>query len=190
MFVYRSIYAKTAITTMIVSNLLLYGLADTLAQSLRSFVKFKVETGPDQGFQIPFLWELPEIQRIRLPAHDDDGTDFSDTDSIDSRDLVELGLADDHGALALLRNNSEDARPSRVPIPVVAPSIFNYDFRRLSLFMVWGFVQAIMQYFWYPVLNSLYNEDNLFLSTLKRVMTDQLCYSPLSLCAFSSTRHS
>lgn len=191
MFVYRSIYAKTVITTMVVSNLLLYGLADTLAQSLTSFIKFKPETGPDTGFQIPFLWELPEIKQIRLPADQFEetendlgsGTEFSDTDSIDSRDLVELGLTDDSNTAFLLYSNSNDRNMSRkkLKLPV---SVTAYDFRRLSLFMLWGFVQSFLQYYWYPILNGLYHEDNIFLSTLKRVMTDQLCYSPLSLAAF------
>lgn len=194
MFVYRSIYEKTAITTMIVSNLLLYGLADTLAQSLTSFVKFKPETGPDTGFRIPFLWELSEIKRIKLPVsniddNDDDdelesGTESSDTDSIDSRDLAELGLTNDTNATFLLQSNTDDRRRKSYKRLTIPTAFITYDFRRLALFMVWGFVQAILQYYWYPILNSLYNEDNLFLSTLKRVMTDQLCFSPLSLAAF------
>lgn len=194
---------------MVVSNLLLYGLADTLAQSLTTLIKFKPETGPDAGFQIPFLWELPEIKRIRLSTNDDhnhyqqdedengesgdeleSGTEGSDTDSIDSRDLVELGLTGDANAVLLLHSNDEEGgrgrggRRRRLRSLKPTTSLITYDFRRLSLFMVWGFIQAFLQYYWYPILNSLYNEDNLFLSTLKRVMTDQLCYSPLSLAAF------
>lgn len=50
--------------------------------------------------------------------------------------------------------------------------------------MVWGFVQALLQYCWYAVLNSLYKEDNLFLSTLKRVLTDQLFILQFRFCLF------
>ncbi|VVT43539.1 uncharacterized protein SAPINGB_P000031 [Magnusiomyces paraingens] len=249
--VYSSIYMKTALTTMIVSNLLLYGLADTLAQSLTMFVAFKPDTGSDAGFRIPYVLEKLEVRRIRLPEepsqdesedetgdqpHQDDDVEATinnghdpvhnpyesdDTDSINSQELAELGLADDTHTFRLLdqsedRNSTNDTTTS-TPDSYSSPTHYNhhyisspsgnntntrrhkitikeqaenpdamkkYDFRRLSLFMVWGFVQALLQYCWYAVLNSLYKEDNLFLSTLKRVLTDQLFYSPISLFAF------
>lgn len=172
-------------------NLLLYGLADTLAQSLTWFIKLEPETRPDTGFQIPFLWELPEIKRIQLPAGQFEetendlgsGAEFSDSDSIDSRDLVQLGSTDDPNTAFLLHSNSNDRNMTRKKLKLLV-SVTVYDFRRLSLFMVWGFVQSFLQYYWYPLLNSLYYEANNFLSTLKQVMTDPLCYSPLSLAVF------
>lgn len=214
------------LTTMIVSNLLLYGIADTLAQSLTSLSVFKPETGPDAGFRIPFILEKFELRRIRLPDNNgDDANSFNhsqtsvinnsnitlatdspylddtsnsdadgdtDTDSINSQELAELGLTEDLNTFRLLGQSSnptsrhtETVSSSMRSSRKIQGLLFkSFDFRRLSLFMVWGFVQALLQYCWYPILNSLYNEDNLFLSTLKRVLTDQLCYSPLSLMAF------
>lgn len=183
MMVYSSIYMKTALTTMIVSNLLLYGLADTLAQTLTMIIVFEPDTGPDCGFRIPFVLEKAKFKRIRLEDDDDDDTtdaESHDTESINS----ELGLEEDSHTFRLLDNPSLSRHTSRTEVEHKEPLAAKYDFRRLSLFMVWGFIQALLQYCWYSVLNSLYQEDNLFLSTLKRVLTDQLCYSPFSLLAF------
>lgn len=211
MIVFNTIYMKMALTTMIVSNLLLYGLADTLAQSLTMFVKFRPQRGSRAGFRIPFVWEKSKYSSSnsklvtvdnnndqhsitarhrgrRIDADDNTSEEEDDLDSITSQDLEELGLTDD--SLRLISTPSEnnknfyDNKKNASTLKEEDDDSSKFNFRRLSLFMVWGFIQAFLQYGWYSILNNLYNEDNLFLGTLKRVLTDQLCYSPFSLMAF------
>lgn len=152
--------------TMIVSNILLYGLADTLAQTLSAILAFT----PDQSHGVRFVWERA-VQSVSL------GESASD-DEEDEEGLVELGLADDDFNFGQGDGASQARRMLRTSSSTVQ-DYKSYDFRRLSLFMVWGVVQAFLQYGWYAILNDVYSEDNLFLSALKRVLSDQLCYSPL-----------
>ncbi|CAN6665703.1 hypothetical protein TRVA0_037S00738 [Trichomonascus vanleenenianus] len=158
-FRFRALYAKRALITMMVTNLLLYGLADTLAQTLRTMVAFKPEPleQPKNLLFVRYILEKGRPRRVILEEEEDE-------------ELLELGLDEE-----LLSDNAPHPhRPQQ-------PEIFH--FRRLALFTVWGFLLSFVQSPWYSFLNSI-NENNKFISVLRRVLADQLCYSPISLCCF------
>lgn len=120
------------------------------------------------NFFVKYILEKGRPRRVILDEADDD--------------LLELGIDDEDVAMegdwqAQERRRSEIRSRKRAEA---------FAFRRLALFSVWGFIISFFQSPWYAILNSSYNEDNAFLRALKRVLTDQLCYSPLSLAAFLS----
>jgi protein Mpv17 len=157
---FTQLYAMHALMTMMITNLLLYGLADTLAQTLRSMIAFKPEAQPERSsIFVKFILEKGRPRRVILDEEDDD--------------LLELGLEDE-----LWDPHHEHH------LPRSRPEIFH--FRRLALFSVWGLIISFFQSPWYAFLNSAYTEDNKFLSALKKVLTDQLCFSPVSLACFLS----
>ncbi|VEU20616.1 DEKNAAC101395 [Brettanomyces naardenensis] len=59
-----------------------------------------------------------------------------------------------------------------------------FVFRRFFAFMLWGFIMAFIQVAWYLFLNSMYTDDPTFVGVLERDLTDQLCFSPISLACF------
>lgn len=180
MLLFSTLYAKRALTTMVVSNILLYGLADTLAQTLTSVAEFKPDTSI---FHVKLLFEKAlqynDARRVQL------GVEDSDDESEGPDALLELGLVDDFSFASNATGPRDQHRTRHNSLSsYLSQEQTGYDFRRLSLFMVWGVIQAFLQFCWYSILNDVYSEDNLFLSALKRVLSDQLCYSPLSLAAF------
>jgi protein Mpv17 len=61
-----------------------------------------------------------------------------------------------------------------------------FNFHRFVGFTFWGFSMAFVQVAWYWVLNHLFTTDPTFVSVLERVLSDQLCFSPVSLFCFFS----
>lgn len=162
---FHSMYERHALTTMMVTNILLYGLADTLAQTIGSVAAFKPQ--PEENSSLIFvryILERGRPRRVILDEADDD--------------LVELGL-DDPSEL-----NDNPAMTEAVDLHHHNREVFH--FRRLALFTVWGFIISFFQSPWYAFLNSAYSDDNKFLQVLKRVLTDQLCFSPISLACLLS----
>lgn len=188
---FSRLYQRQALLTMLISNLLLYGLADTLAQTLVSILQFV--PAKNDPHAIKFVLERQASDQLNLEQQEQLGADddYYEDGVDDSEDLVELGLVYDDDEF---RDIDRHISGSSITVPPgntkatsimhLVPPPVNFDFRRLSLFMIWGAVQAFLQYGWYAILNDIYSEDNLFLSALKRVLSDQLCYSPLSLAAF------
>lgn len=134
MFLFTSLYAYRALLTMIISNILLYGLADTLAQTLPSMMEFKPDLSANT-FHIRFVIEKA------LPSG---GFTLNDGDSDDEDEgLLELGLADDDFNFEEPTNRPNlrrrASRASSISSSGLALHDQNeYNFRRLSLFMVWG----------------------------------------------------
>jgi protein Mpv17 len=161
---FKQLYSQRALITMMVTNILLYGLADTLAQTLSSMIAFRPEPEDQRhpGF-VRYVLEKGRPRRILLYEEDHE-----------EADLLELGLGDDQFA--------RDQQPP--PPPDTGAKMEIFHFRRLALFTVWGFILSFFQSPWYAFLNNSLNEDNMFLSVLRRVLTDQLCFSPISLLAF------
>lgn len=172
MLEYASLWFQTvydvspwAITAMV--NLLLYGLADTIAQTIRSVavVTFEAELkasdhNGDWGHFYRYIFDRGRPRRILLDDQDDD--------------LVELGLA---RLPPTLTPNNTHIKPQN-------PEIFN--FQRLLLFSAWGPIISCVQSPWYKFLNGGFAENHAFVSIIRRVLADQLFYSPISLACFLS----
>lgn len=170
MFLYSVLYVRQRLLTMIITNLLLFGLSDTLAQSLSSLIDFK----PDlDSFHIRYVIEKEQPRGLGLSFIGED------SDEEDGDTLVELGLAEDFVFTASNATRPKQRSRADSITSVAPPEQLGYNFRRLLLFMLWGMIQSFAQFFWYSVLNEAYQDDNLFLGALKRVLSDQLCYSPI-----------
>lgn len=166
---FKQLYNQRALITMMVTNILLYGLADTLAQTLSSMIAFKPEPEDQHhpGF-VRYVLEKGRPRRILLNEDDNE-----------EADLLELQLEIGEGGQ---RNSS--IQQQQLPHRNSSNKAEIFHFRRLALFSVWGFILSFFQSPWYAFLNNSLNEDNMFLSVLRRVLTDQLCFSPISLLAF------
>ena len=157
---YRQLRESSALYTAIITNCLLYGLADTLAQTLRSAASFRAtqqvfSPSPEPKSLFTSIIQNGRPRRVILDEEDDD--------------LVELGLA----------IPQPDVPPAH---PLAHPELFN--FRRLVLFSAWGCLISFFQTPWYAFLNFAFGEGYRFISVLQRVLCDQLFYSPISLAAF------
>lgn len=139
---FKRLYERQALLTMLVSNLLLYGLADTLAQTLTSILQFVPAT--NDPYAIKFVLERQAVNRLDVQQFDiEEGYEDG---AADAEDLVEMGLMhDDDGFGDLDRQIADNestttmtgnTKPIEVVPSVVQPN--DYNFRRLSLFMIWG----------------------------------------------------
>lgn len=158
-FHFREFHAFNSLLTTIFTNLLLYGLADTLAQTLRSASAFSasvaLETSEPKGL-FSYVVQNGRPRRVILDEEDDD--------------LVELGLG------------IPQRNPDQIDQQLTHPEIFN--FRRWALFSCWGAIISFVQNPWYKFLNYAFGEGIKFISVLQRVLCDQLFYSPISLSWF------
>ncbi|ODQ67950.1 hypothetical protein NADFUDRAFT_81065 [Nadsonia fulvescens var. elongata DSM 6958] len=199
---YNELYMRRALTTLVVSNTLLYGLADTLAQTIPSVIQYRRS---QQSVR------LDESSRVELGMRSSGGTNKVMSNRGNGLKRQNSGydtVSDiDEDDASMLKRLIEEARNSNefsdmyeggvpeeplgltpaeiiaLPNELVGRQTF-FDARRLIWFMVWGFGYSFVQYPWYLILNSLYDEKNVFLHTLQRVLTDQLVYSPVNLLVF------
>jgi hypothetical protein len=146
---FNRLYQRQALLTMLVSNLLLYGLADTLAQTLVSVLQFV--PAKNDPHVIKFVLERQAADQLDLEQQQQQQQQFGAEDDYyedgidDTEDLVELGLVhDDDGFRDLDRHISGSTSmtmpetPKATSVMHLLTSPVNFDFRRLSLFMVWG----------------------------------------------------
>ncbi|KAL6449773.1 hypothetical protein SBY92_000674 [Candida maltosa Xu316] len=134
---YTNLYMKNSLITIIITNLVLYGISETLAQSILSY-------RPDQPLINYKLHQ--EVMMVR------DGDNEDDDDGYDHE------------------------------VDVVIPLSF-FQFNRLAGFMCWGFIMGFFQCWWYKFLQ-IYASEPKFIEVLRKVMTDQFLYSPVSLFCF------
>ncbi|KAF5102734.1 hypothetical protein D0Z00_000226 [Geotrichum galactomycetum] len=134
---------------MLVSNLLLYGLADTLAQTLVSILQFV--PAKNDPYAIKFVFERQAADQLDLEQQQQQQQQFNPEDNYyedsvdDAEDLVELGLVHDDDGFRDLDRHISGSTSMCTPgttkdtgiIHTAIPQ-FNFDFRRMSLFMVWG----------------------------------------------------
>ncbi|GEQ68112.1 hypothetical protein JCM33374_g1779 [Metschnikowia sp. JCM 33374] len=196
---YKELYMKNSLVTIIVTNLVLYGISETLAQSILSFRR--------QAPILSFSFHDPSIANLAAEA----GVNtYGDSVSLDTQigsfstplstsasqqnllDDDELGSDDsdvDEENLDRFLNylRSDTSLPytrESVPGDVAQPyELSYYNFSRLAGFMCWGFVMAFVQCWWYRFLQ-IYSKHPQFVEVLRKVMSDQFCFSPVSLFCF------
>lgn len=178
---YTGLYMKSSLVTIIVTNLVLYGLSETLAQTLLSYKPNQ----PLIGFRL-FDDQMVSTFALRFPRF---GGGVSDTSETPIRTGAEdyNDTSDDEGIdrfLDFLREDDQGIRRdyNASPLSPVIELSF-YLFSRLAGFMCWGFVMAFAQCWWYKFLQ-IYSKEPKFIEVLRKVMTDQFCFSPISLCCF------
>lgn len=138
-----------------ITNILLYGLADTIAQTIVT------------------------VKSVRLPLDEEASTGTVYADDPDEDEHVEMFMSFYERESSTHRVEEQDSFQNALPAPVP-----QFNFWRLTMFMVYGFLLSFIQQPWYYIVNNIYDEKNVVISSIMRVLTDQLCFSPLSLCAF------
>lgn len=181
---YTGLYMKNSLITIIVTNLVLYGISETLAQSLLSYnpteprlsFKFNRSTGDYGGISFN-----PNNHGDRNRVGD-----FSDEHVPMESDDEDLNRFIDY----IQDNDStyespsmQPYNPDMTPLPLELVELTYYQFNRLAGFMCWGFIMACVQCWWYKFLQ-IYSKDPKFIEVLRKVLTDQLCFSPISLFCF------
>lgn len=159
---YESMYAESKLLTTITANSLLYGLSDTLAQSISCYIGNR--TSESSSSEI----ESSVINLDNFHESDTMFTDYGDTSSLRRNSRSSLGGG------------------SQYQILIKQTEIDIFNFRRFFGFIFWGFLMAFIQVAWYWVLNHFYTKEPTLVSVLERVLTDQLLFSPLSLFSFFS----
>lgn len=181
---YTGLYMKNSLITIIVTNLVLYGISETLAQSLLSYnpteprlsFKFNRNTGGYGGISFNPN-NYGDMNRVG---------DFSDEHVAMESDDEDLNRFIDY----IQDNDStyespsmQPYNPDMTPLPLELIELTYYQFNRLAGFMCWGFIMACVQCWWYKFLQ-IYSKDPKFIEVLRKVLTDQLCFSPISLFCF------
>lgn len=160
---YETLYVKSPLLTFVTSNTLLFGLSDTLAQSISCFYamshgQIRLRSQSTTSISLGTFRDQPDESFY---------TDYGDTSSLHRH-----------------RTNSVTENYYQQLSEQTDKDIFN--FHRFVGFIFWGFLIAFCQRGWYWVLNHFYNSEPTFVSALERVLSDQLVYSPISLFAFFS----
>ncbi|KAH3665618.1 hypothetical protein OGAPHI_003806 [Ogataea philodendri] len=148
---YHQLYTRSSLVATMATNIVLYGIADTLAQSISAYFQ---QISPQRRSS---AYSLATYLESAVPRRPEDY-------------FVDYG---EDGEVSMGLQNTEQ--------PPEAPG---FQFRRFAGFIVWGFMMSFVQVVWYSFLNSMYNDDPSVVSVLERVLTDQLCFSPVSLACF------
>lgn len=174
---YTELYMKNSLITIIVTNLVLYGISETLAQSILSYkpsqpmISFKMYSGSIGGISLAsdnFLQRASNLEEGSIDREE------RDEDIMDRFiEYIEEENETNRDRSSIL---SQDLNPF-----FIEPTYFKFS--RLAGFMCWGFVMAFVQCWWYKFLQ-IYSKDPKFIEVLRKVLTDQLCYSPISLACF------
>lgn len=167
---YTELYMKNSLITIIVTNLVLYGISETLAQTLLCFrasdaaVSVRIHDGTRA---VLFNSNDISVGTQNSAPYDEDATSDVEEESLDR-------------FLEYLRNPEV---PEIAGTPGAPVQLTYFQFNRLAGFMCWGFVMAFVQCWWYKFLQ-IYSKHPQFVEVLRKVMSDQFCFSPVSLFCF------
>lgn len=168
---YNDLYMKSSLVTIIVTNLVLYGISETLAQSLLSYRSLARQFSVVLHSEQPLSFSAD----ADLEANDDHAY-ISDSELIHDEHVNEF--------LQYLDTPEQNVAESGLTPAFLAPPALTYfQFSRLAGFMCWGFVIAIAQTFWYKFLQ-IYSKDPKLVEVIRKVLSDQFCFSPISLFCF------
>ncbi len=169
---FENIYESNKLISSITTNLILYGLSDTLAQTIDMISKRNRLNDNTESLQYNEGDSVGlDDENDILIALESGSLDYNDHEEGDneirSRNSSSLSLVD--SGLERTDNNSNKVETKS-----------SFKFSRLAGFMVWGLFQAFLQVPWYAILHGAYDDaENKLLSTIERVLTDQICFSPI-----------
>lgn len=184
-YIYRKLYQKTNLVATMLTNILLFGCSDILAQSISCFyssLSYSSTMAPTASFFNPSLL-LSRFNSngslFSTSLNDDDLGYESDTTIIYDQYGITPANSDDeneyHYDLESLDNMNQ--RPNNKIL---------FNFWRWGCFMFWGSFIANFQVPWYKFLNFMFTSDPSMIQVLERVLSDQLLYSPIFLFFFFS----
>ncbi|CAK7203992.1 hypothetical protein SEUCBS139899_006743 [Sporothrix eucalyptigena] len=172
---FNAYYDERPVLTMMVTNAVLGGIADTVAQTITSV-------------------RMKQIRKGHAAKDDDDVVlqDFRRRSSDSKNDDVaieihDLPLPSTNSSASSSRNNSplHERDPDLLPASKMLPPPF--DFERLTRFMAYGFGMAPIQFKWFQFLSRTFPiipGASAVGPTLKRVAMDQLIFAPLGIAWF------
>lgn len=188
---YKEMYMKSSLITIIVTNFVLYGISESLAQTLLAFKSaaptvslyvngpiypryasnpLDLERGIDRNDS------MPQRTSLSLPDETEIGEEDLDRflDYLGESDAQFIGNVDgmNTGGRTNFGNN-----------PAAVYKATYFQFYRLTGFMCWGVIMAFVQCWWYKFLQ-IYSKHPQFVEVLRKVMSDQFCFSPISLFCF------
>lgn len=168
---YTDLYMKSSVFTIIVTNLVLYGISETLAQTILSYnasdplISFQLSRNYGLSYNLNDITSEESHPNEEYDELDDYGLERF-IDYIEQEDSLVLGGS--------LFGQTAAPQPSELAY---------FQFNRLAGFMCWGIIMGIALSWWYKFLQ-IYALDPKFIEVLRKVLTDQLCYSPVSLFCF------
>lgn len=173
---FKSRYASHPFLTIATTNLVLMGLSDTLAQTLRC-LGHTYQSNEEHNPFVRFILDKGRVKQVWLDEAGDD--------------LHSLGLAEPPLDARMYREHlSHNENGDYTPLDYTQPSskivnrYIEFDFRRWSLFSFWALATCTLQWGWYAFLRSAYSEDAKLITIVQRVLADQLLYSPIMLTCF------
>ncbi|KAK6453925.1 uncharacterized protein RJT20DRAFT_146913 [Scheffersomyces xylosifermentans] len=178
---YTGLYMKSSLITIIVTNLVLYGISETMAQSILSYkpnqpvISFRYNEA-SAGTGLSF-----NSNDITLDRNASAGFNVYSDDLESDDEGIERFIDYLQRDTESIENRADYSNFGELPSPIVELTYF--QFNRLAGFMCWGFIMAFVQCWWYKFLQ-IYSKDPKFIEVLRKVLTDQLCFSPISLFCF------
>lgn len=186
-YIYRKLYQRTNLIATMLTNILLFGCSDILAQSISCFYS---SSSSSSSLSPSFSFFNPSII---LTGFNSNGSIFSNQLNND-----DLGYESDNNLIynqyGITPANSDDEGDYQYNLDQSSNYINNYDcdsnnliifnFWRWGCFMFWGGFIANFQVPWYKILNFLFTSDPSMIQVLERVLSDQLVYSPMFLFFF------
>lgn len=178
---YHKLYTKSSILATISTNVVLYGISDTLAQSITQFLESKDPIGTigNSNSWMNSANDGNEDVRITL---DDDNTEDSSHLFVDYGEENETDIEEGRNIGSKAYVVDVNTNTFHYQQSVYSSTVFN--FRRFFGFISWGFIMAFIQVAWYMFLNSMFTDMPTVVSVLERDLTDQLLFSPISLASF------
>ncbi|CAK7213656.1 hypothetical protein SBRCBS47491_001879 [Sporothrix bragantina] len=181
---FNAYYDERPLLTMMVTNAVLGGIADTVAQTITSVRQKQIRKGyaaKDDDDALPL--EPYRDGRRRRSSSSGNSIDKDNDVAIEIHDLP---LPSTNSASSS-RNVSplHDRDPELIPASKMLPPPF--DFERLTRFMAYGFGMAPIQFKWFQFLSRTFpivKGASAVGPTLKRVAMDQLVFAPLGIAWF------
>ena len=133
---YSELYVKNSLITIIVTNLVLYGISETLAQSLLSYNR----SAAPLSFLASESWMYTVnsnggyLYRSNQPANDE--PELNDEDHLER-------------FMDYIQGYSDELTPNPQIDVNQLPNNSYFEFGRLAGFMCWGFIMAFAQCLWY-----------------------------------------
>ena len=166
---YKDLYKYNRLIASQLSNCMLFGLSDILAQCITCY--FSREMDPVPRIIDETVQNLIPYNVMPLPG----GIFEANEELLDSDNDDNLSVFNDYGEYDNSNDEIEYNHTEKVA---------TFHFRRWLGFMGWGGFISFFQVPWYIILNTIYTEDPTVVQVLERVLTDQLLYSPVSLYFF------
>lgn len=188
---FNAYYEERPLLTMMVTNAVLGGIADTVAQTITSIKQRQLRKGyeakddddialgrygyrdDDANKDNSVAIEISELAAGRTPQSTGNGIAAATAPASSSASSVSSAASSRHST------------PDDVPASKMLPPPF--DFERLTRFMAYGFGMAPIQFKWFQFLSRTFpmtKNTSALGATLKRVAMDQLVFAPLGIAWF------